>query len=222
MQKKKTGAGIDKIRDCYKEAQAHMAAASANFPWHNKEAYMAWLVDTYCYAVNTTRILAGIGYRLPLSHTQLSNRFVAHAAEEKGHERLLENDVKGLGHNITQLTPSVTGQAFHQSLYYWLSAGNPLGIFGWVLTLEGFAITEGPRLYEECVKAHGPKTVSFLKVHAAEDIDHVDKAFKILEGLTEEEYVIVDEAIRFQSRLYAQVLNNIAAEYGSRRGKQAA
>ncbi len=210
------------LRKLYDKLQIELSEIRSNFPWTNKDAYISWLVQSYEYAYNSTRILAMTGGKMPRDKTKYSNRFISHAAEEKGHEKLLENDVKsfGLGMSMQEVLPQA--KAFHQSLYYWLGFDNPVGMFGWVLALEGFAVKNVPQMYEVCLSEFGPKATSFLKVHAQEDEDHLEKAFKSINDFTPEENQLVGETMYQYSCLYGEILKKITERYGTKSGKKAA
>jgi pyrroloquinoline quinone (PQQ) biosynthesis protein C len=202
----------NELKEIFEVEQKKLEAIRKAFPWENKEAYIAWLVNTYEYALNSCKILATTGGRFPRGKNAFSNRFIAHAAEERGHEKLLENDVKNFGLHMENLKPSVLGQAFHQSLYYWMYADNPVGMFGWVLALEGFAVRNVPAMYEVCNKAFGPKASSFLRVHADEDEGHLQKAFESIRSFTDEENALVAHTLQFYAGLYGSLLQKIQAE----------
>lgn len=202
----------EQLREMFEDEQARLKRIREIFPWTNKEAYVGWLVNSYEYAYRSTRILALTGGRMPRDKTSYSNRFIAHAAEEKGHERLLENDLKNFGLDIKTLCPNTLGRAFHQSLYYWIYEDNPVGMFGWVLALEGFAVRNVPQMHEICLKAFGSKCSSFLKVHADEDEDHLGKAFESIASFTNEENAIVAKSMHFYADLYGQLLEKVAAD----------
>lgn len=202
----------EQLRQIFEEEQALLERIRAAFPWDDRAAYVGWLVNTYEYAMKSTRILALTGGRFPLDKTAFSNRFISHAAEEKGHERLLENDLKGLGVDLRNCKPNVIGQAFHQSLYYWIYEGNPVGMFGWVLALEGFAVRNVPAMHEVCLSAHGSKASSFLKVHAAEDEDHLKSAFASIASFSEEENALVAKTLRFYSQMYGILLETVKVD----------
>lgn len=212
----------ENLKEIFEVEQCKLDTIRKNFPWTNKGAYICWLTNTYEYAYRSTRILAMTGGRFPRERTNFSNRFIAHAAEEKGHERLLENDIKNFGLDIKKLTPSTLGRAFHQSLYYWIYEDNPVGMFGWVLALEGFAVRNVPAMYNICSEAFGKKCSSFLKVHADEDEGHLEKAFESIRSLTNAENAIVAKAMCFYTDLYGALLLQIAADAKTGSKKSAA
>ncbi len=185
--------------------------ALCSFPWSDPHCYTQWLRDTHEYVLNSTRILAYAAAVMPQKYTTLSNRFVAHATEEKGHEKLLENDLKALDLKVSDIPPTNAMKFFHQSLYYWLShQGNVVGLFGWIFALEGAAVRSGEYAYNHAREAHGPKAASFLKVHSNEDPDHLEKAFKMIDVLSPEDQHVVELALDQYADLYISILQNIS------------
>lgn len=197
------------LRELFNETQEKLIQIRCDFPWTDKAAYSSWLLQSYEYAYNSTRILAMTAGKMPKERTSFSNRFIAHAAEEKGHEKLLQNDANFFGLDLDKTEALPEAKAFHQSLYYWLSNGNPVGMFGWVLALEGFAVKNVPQMYEVCKEAFGPKATSFLKVHAQEDEGHLESAFKSIECFSPEENTLVANTMVQYAELYGGILTRI-------------
>lgn len=183
----------------------------SNFPWEDKDIYLSWLAQSYEYALRSTRILALTAAKMPEGHTLLSNRFVAHAAEEKNHDRLLRHDAKSLGADITQVPVLPEAEAFHKSLYFWLYEGKPVSMLGWVLCLEGFAVQCGKQIYPRIVKAHGAQASTFIKVHGEEDEDHIKKALEVCEQLSETETAEVIKSFRLYCKLYENIYSSIVS-----------
>ncbi len=208
----------DQLKEIFEEEQVALKKIRLDFPWEDRAAYVAWLVNTYEYVRKSTRILALTAGRLPLDKTTYSNRFIAHACEEKGHERLVENDLKNLGFDFRQCEPTVMAQAFHHSYYYWIYESNPVGMYGLILALEGFAVRNVPEMHQICAKAHGPKSVSFLKVHAEEDEGHLQSCFDSIQTFTEEENALVASTTRFYARMYGEAMM-LSAQEEAKKGK---
>lgn len=207
---------FNELTEVYQKEQAALTATIKNFPWKNRNAYAAWLANSYEYALNSTRILALAGGLMPLHLTRFSNRFITHAAEEKGHEKLLENDLKALNFSLSDVPVTDEMKLFHQSLYYWLSSmGTPLGIFGFVLALEGIAVLNGEYIHKETHAQYGDKGTKFVKVHSVEDPDHLEKAFSAVKSLSPQEITVVANSMIQYCRQYNKVLiaiqNNNAA-----------
>lgn len=207
---------FNNIRNDLEKTQREMMVVVKKFPWHDKLAYAAWLANSYHYANNSTRILALVAGTMPMHLTKLSNRFIQHAAEEKGHERLLENDIAKLGFKVSEIAISPTMQIYYRSLYYWsTSAGSPVGLIGWILSLEALATNLGGWIYTEINKYHGSNCASFLKVHSDADPEHVEKALEVVKLLDNTEARIVADANAMYSATYINILNEIAISYRS-------
>lgn len=202
---------IKMIKQDLEHYQDLLIAEINRFPWHDKMAYAQWLANTYHYAFNSTRVIALGAGTMPPHLTKVSNRFIQHAAEEKGHEKLLENDVKALGLDINLVPVSSVMQVYYRSLYYWVSAaGNPVGLFGWILSLEALAANAGGHVLAEVKKHHNPKSCSFLNVHSDADPEHLDKALDAVSFLSESELKIVAESLKMYSENYVRLLSEIS------------
>lgn len=203
---------FEEVKRISEFAQAKLQTIAESFPWENKEAYLLWLTQSYEYASQSTRILALTAGNFPANKTNLSNRFIQHAAEEKGHEKLLKNDAKQLGFDIQALPVLAEAEAFHKSLYFWIFQGRPSVILGWVLCLECFAVINGPKVFDRVEKKFGKKAASFLFVHAHEDPDHVSKAFEVIKDLSNEDRAEIVHGIRLYAKLYASIYFAIERE----------
>ncbi len=199
------------IKKKFIEVQDSLTTIAQEFPWENQEAYVSWMAQTYEYATATTRILALTGAHFPMHQTSLATRFIQHATEERGHDKLLVNDAKALGVDLHTLRLLPEAEAFHKSVYYWIYQGQTPVIMGWVLLLEGFAVRNGPGLHERTEKRFGKKATSFMRVHTQEDPDHVDKAFEALNGFSAAELERVAHGLEVYAKLYANVYTSITA-----------
>jgi hypothetical protein len=215
---------FETLQKQFNETLDRLCKASEDFPWENKDAYISWIGQSFEYVNSVTRILALTGGRFPLGQTAHSNRFIQHAAEEKGHDRLLINDAKAFGLDVRAIPVLPVAEAFHKSLYYWIYQGEPIVILGWALFLESFAVKGGPRMAERVFAAHGKRAASFIAVHTHEDVDHVEKGFETMRQLSESELDGVAHGLELYSSLYTEIYTAIAAQFGagSARGKKAA
>tara|TARA_B100001248_G_scaffold261195_1_gene251553 strand:- start:5577 stop:6221 length:645 start_codon:yes stop_codon:yes gene_type:complete len=198
------------LRKVYDECMTDMVKAIKSFPLENRHAYAAWLRDIYEYAEHSTRILAQTASNIPTKYNNISNRFIRHAAEETGHEKLVEKDLKALGFDVQQMEATTESKFFYQSLYYWLSKhANPLGIMGWILALEGAAVNAAPWAYSIVKEVHGKKAGYFLKVHGEEDPSHLEDAFKTIEKLDQADVDLVIKSLKQYSIQYVKILESI-------------
>lgn len=201
---------MDEVQNTFKKNMSNLSEAVKDFPWENPLCYAQWVRDSFEYVNHSTRILAHAAAVMPSQYSLFSNRFIAHAHEEQGHEKLLVRDLEHLGYKIDELPPSLEMQFFYQSLYYWLSHhGNVMGLFGWIFTLEGAAVEVGDFVYELVDQVHGRKAAHFLKVHSSEDPDHLEKAFKTVEALSSEDREVVIKSLNQYCSMYCLLLDKI-------------
>jgi len=211
---------ISEIKKQFENIQSELKSIIEEFPWEDKAAYISWLTQTMEYATHTTRILALTGAHFPLDKTPLASRFIAHATEEKGHDKLLVNDCKALGSDISRNPLFSESEAFHKSLYYWIYQGRTPVIMGWVILLEGFAVRCGDYIYSRVEKAYPKSATSFVRVHSVEDKDHIEKAFEALSFFSEAELKDVAHGLELYSKLYQNIYRAIVED--SSRKKMAA
>jgi len=175
-----------KWNDLYQKTIKEVGQTSEQFDWENPDAYAQWLGQTYHFVLNSTRILALASARTPMNQYQLHNRFIDHAKEERGHEVLLLRDLKALGKNIDEIPELAPTAALYKTQYFWIEHRSTDAFMGWVIVLEAFAANYGPGIFKRVMKAHGKEASVFLKVHAEEDQDHIEKAFKQITQLPAE------------------------------------
>lgn len=205
------------FKSLFEQNLNHLSDTARTYPWENQQAYASWLANTYHYVCNSTRILALAAAHMPPQLTLLSNRFIAHAAEETGHEKLLERDLKSLGYEPKDFPVSHEMKLYHASLYYWMSpAGNPIGLIGWILSLEGIAAKLGPWGHETTQKIYGTKATNFLRVHAEEDPDHLNKALQAASMFNESQLDLVADSMNMYSQQYAEILKAMAKSLGTK------
>lgn len=157
--------------------------SAENFPWEDKAAYTQWLGQTYHFVIHTTRILTLASARTPMQQQQLHNRFIDHSKEERGHENLLINDLKAMSLKTSDFPEFAPTAALYKTQYYTIEHQSTEAFMGWVIMLEAFAANFGPKILKRVTETHGPKASTFWKVHAEEDQDHVEKAWKQISQL---------------------------------------
>jgi thiaminase len=192
-------------------------AEMQQFPWEDKEAYANWLSQTYHYVCHSTRLLALAASRF--EDAKLHGRFLEHLGEEKGHEKLATHDLKHLGAPVGECYPET--HAFYMTQYYYLEHTPPAAFLGWILCLEGMAATVGNEIYNRVKAAHGEKAGAFCKVHAGEDIGHLEKAYGLLDRVSPADAATLLENMKVSVGLYAGLLR-ACAEQARRAGKKAA
>lgn len=191
------------------------------FPWEDKNAYAAWVSQTYCFVRHSTRLLALAGARTPFVSQELHNRFLAHWVEEKGHEKLLLNDLKTLNSRPEEYPEMPGACALYQTQYFYIEHRSPMAFFGYILGLESLAAYFGEYLNQRIEKAWGPKAAHFIRVHAEEDIGHTEEALKHIMSMSPEDQDIVIQNLKQTYCYYEQMLSE-CREVSQIRGRNAA
>jgi hypothetical protein len=162
------------LRDAVLGTRAARSIADGSL---GKENYRQYMADVYCYALHSAQVIAAAGSRLVLSHPPLADYLLDHSREELGHDRWASRDLVDLGLNESQiaaLNPSDPCQKMIGLEYYFAHHGNPIGLFGWMLALEGLGGQIGGSMakgIDACLNLNG-KGVYFLAGHGEADTHH--------------------------------------------------
>jgi uncharacterized ferritin-like protein (DUF455 family) len=151
----------------------------------NKEIYANWLAQTYYFVSHSVRLSALGASMLPVD-TAVGKRMVAHTMEEKGHHTVAAKDLEALGKTVSDYPAFGVTNAFYQSQYYKVMFEHPYHLLGQIFMLEAFSVEIGPWMYEIVKNAHGDKACRFVKIHAHEDVDHVQKALEAIQTFPKE------------------------------------
>ena len=192
-----------------KEKISTLGKIAETVSWQDKKIYGNFIAQSFYYVRNSTRILALAAARFSLKQNEAHQRFLKHISEENHHERLLENDLKALGYSIEQFPEQSAIRAFYQIQYYLIEHRDPMAVMGFILALEGLAVEKGVWLSEKIKEFHGPKCGTFMKVHAAEDVDHLQSALQLLNGLPENTMVEIMEALDTCIYLYGRMMKDL-------------
>lgn len=199
------------------EFEKIMRLASANmsaFPWENREAYAGFLSQTYFFVRHSSRLLALGAASAKQGEDLLHKRMVAHLREEMGHDVVAANDLKNLGFDVALMRESSLTKAFYQNQYFTLQNNSAGSFLGWILFLEGVAAAEGPAIYRRVSETFGPKCTHFVKLHAEEDQDHIQKALSTVDGLNDQDQQEAISNMWQSADLYFLMLQEIQQSLG--------
>lgn len=193
-------------------AVSAMDARGRLFPWTDRAAYAGWLAQTYYYVRHSTRLLAAAAARFPHGRAgdTLHHRFGAHIGEEKRHELLCVRDIQALGEMLDTYPEHATTRMFYEPQYYKVEHQTPSVLLGYILPLEVIAPLSGARIIEQVTAAFGPRCANFLRVHAQEDVAHVDRALGLVEALPSHERDLIEENMKQTTLAYVAMLDAIA------------
>ena len=178
------------------------------FPFTVPTMYAGWLAQTYYYVRHSTRLLAAAAARFehaPLGDA-LHQRFAKHMSEEKQHEQLCLHDLKVLGWSIADLPEHATTRMFYEPQYYKIEHQHPVAFLGYILPLEAIAISRCGKVQAIVAGAFGEKCTSFLRVHAADDPDHLEKALRAAEQVPRELRPLVVQNLEQTTHGYLGIL----------------
>lgn len=189
-----------------------LASYSAQFnprKFHDKDIYGEWLAQTYFFVRHSTSLLGQSMAHLKDDH--LRHHFELHIGEEKKHDLLVLKDIERLGKKIMDFEESHLTEAFYQSQFYRINFVEGTALLGYVLFLEGLAVTWGKSLYEELKTIH-PNSCLFLKVHAEEDPEHVKSAIETISKLSSDEREHIYKNLLYSHDIYHSMVEKIMSK----------
>jgi thiaminase len=196
------------------ELQKHLSVLDNTIeatPWRDRMVYGAFLSQTYYYVSHSTRLLALAASRLAFSEERLHRRLLRHATEEMGHEALALRDLRHLGLALDQFPELPATRAFYQTQYYLIEHVSPASFWGYILMLEGLAVSKGRWLFDEIKQHHGELAGSFVKLHAVEDVAHVAEAEQAMQALPDRDRPLVVAQVASSCFYYCSMLAECTA-----------
>lgn len=203
---------MSEMRKNYENSMQQIVSFLKEFNLEDERTYVSWLTQTYFFARMTTRLLAIAAAEFPIESSRLHNRFLDHTREEKNHDLLLLRDLKHFGAEKEDLIEFSSTASFYMSQFYLIEHVSPISFFGYILILEGAAAKYGDEATQRVANKFGAGPTSFLKVHGAEDKEHVEQALTELELLPVSEQKIVSMGLKLSADLYLQLLKNCQSQ----------
>jgi predicted metal-dependent hydrolase len=200
------------VKEHVERCTESIRAACEAFPWQDKSAYAEWLTQTYFYVRHTTRLaaLAAARFEFGARGDALHDRFAQHIGEEHRHERLCVHDLKQLGLSLEGSCERNSTRLLYEPQYYKIEHQSPSVVFGYIVALEAIGPVYGPQIVETVTHAFGPKCAAFLKVHAEEDEDHIEKALAMISAVHEHERAWVLENLEQTTYAYRAMLADLS------------
>ncbi|RYF49581.1 MAG: hypothetical protein EOO38_07560 [Cytophagaceae bacterium] len=196
------------VRDFFQTQIQPVNTAVDGFDFTSKRRYANLCAQTYYYVAHSTRLLARAASNFGVDNERLHVRFAQHMNEEKSHHLLASHDVKALGYSLDDF-PELAATSFFYEAQYFKVERNPFSLFGYILALEGLAVERGKYIYERSREAHGAAACSFIKVHAEDDISHLQTAFSVIESLSAADSEVVRRCFVQAVYGYGQILASI-------------
>jgi len=195
------------MEDFFKEHIKQLYTPLETFPWDNRFVYAQFLAQTYYYVSHSTRLLAVSASRFSRDEEDLHRRFIKHMSEEKGHHLIAQFDLKNLGFSLDSFPELPMTKAFYECQYFKCGYLDPIALFGYILALEGIAVTQGPSIHERVLESFGERATGFVRLHCADDIEHIELAFQHINKLNEKQIQIIQDNFNQTCLMYSIFLS---------------
>lgn len=180
-------------------------------PWGEENFYKNWLAQTYYYVRYSTRLLAYAAGLTPFEDSSYEKRLLEHIDEESNHEKLALKDLEKMKAQISEYEEFGVTRSFYESQFFKISQ-NPYSLLGYVLALELLAV-EGPKLiFSKLEEAYGKDKLTFIRVHANEDVEHVKSAISALDQLDSKNRDFVIQNFKQSCEMYGLILDQCKAK----------
>ena len=200
------------IKD-YENSLQLMKSAIENFNPKKKDHYAQFLAQTYFYVSHSTKLLAFAAGLMNKEDETLFRRFIKHISEESSHEVLAEKDLNDLSFSLTAFKELPATKMLWETQYYKIQHEDPASFLGYILILEAFACHCFPNFLEKIDQAYEGKAHRFVKLHAEEDPDHIEKAFDVIDRLSEERKELVRINMNQTAKAYTMMLESISMSH---------
>jgi hypothetical protein len=202
---------LQTLKRTYDDVMAGLGERFDALDMRDRDDYLAWMAQVHYIVRHSTRLLALASAYTSLDRDEVHQRLLRHAAEEMGHDALAKRDISALGGDVATLPVLDETAALVRYQYDAIQKESAVTFYGYILLLEGLAITKGPALAALVEATFGARAATFLKVHVEEDEDHVEKAFAQLAKFSDDELRLVTTALERSGELYARMLAALAA-----------
>lgn len=180
--------------------------------------YIAFLNQAYHHVRHTVPLLMQAGARLSHKQQTLQQAIAEYIQEEAGHEQWILNDIEACGESreVFEFGPAPFDSELMVSfLYDTVQRGNPVGIFGMVLVLEGTSAdlaTPVGKLVQD--KLGLPDSaMTYLTSHGALDQDHMRGFEALMNTITDsDDQAAIIHVARMMYRLYGNVYRAVEKE----------
>jgi len=179
------------------------------------ESYLAFLEQAYHHVRHTVPLLMACGARLPERLAWMQAAVARYIAEEQGHEAWILADIAAAGGDPEAVRTGTPGRATELMVAYaydTVNRGNPVGLFGMVLVLEGTSVALACQAAARLQATLGLPDAAFtyLTSHGALDVDHMAFFTDLMNRLEgPEDRAAVLHAARMFFQLYGDIFRTL-------------
>lgn len=176
----------------FKKALKPLTEKITRYPWADKAFYAEYLAQTHYYTFHSCKMLAYAAALATKEQGAYYTRLISHLKEESGHDVIAAVDLKNMGSRLEDHPEDGVTRALYEPQYHKI-VQSPTSLLGYVLALEMTCVETFADVHRQVKAAHGEKCSSFVRVHAEDDPDHVEKAVQQLSALSAREQRLVLE-----------------------------
>lgn len=184
-------------------------------PWEDIDFYREYLAQSYYYTSFSVKMLAHAASLTTNDQTVYYKRSVEHIKEEYGHDSLALTDLKRLNGKIENHPELGVTRALYEPQFFKIQR-QPTALLGYILALEYLCVSHYKDLYLRLQKTYDAKTTNFVRVHAQDDPDHVEKAIQQIEALRDSENNAVWKNYEQTCRMFACFLDECSLKAAKR------
>ena len=177
----------------------------------NLQSYLAFLAQAYHHVKHTTPLLMACGSRIPGNLEWLRDAMAHYIEEEVGHQEWILKDIGACGgdpETVRNSKPDFPAEMMCAYAYHIIDRGNPVGMLGMVLVLEGTSISLATEAARNTQKALGlpDNAFTYLTSHGSLDISHMEFYRSLVNRLENEQdkLAVIHCAKRFY-KLYGDI-----------------
>ena len=181
----------------------------------SEKHYVSFLTDIYPIVLHFCPIMAAAAGRCADRYEAVRTYFYDHIHEEKGHEKIVLQDIASFGHASEQVIekaprgPIQTMIAFN---YYSALVGNPCSVLGMIYVLEIISSVYAGKAADAISTAFGRKLSDgfiFLQSHASADMEHMAKLRNLFQSLDSPEiFSDLTNSIKMNFYLFYQIFTS--------------
>lgn len=180
--------------------------------------YLAFLNQAYHHVRHTVPLLMQAGARLGPHQLWMQSAVAEYISEEKGHEEWILDDIEICGGDRAAYANGAAPfdtEVMVSYLYDVVNRGNPVGVFGMVLVLEGTSSSLAPevaKIVQEQLKLPD-SAMSYLKSHGELDQEHIQHFESLMNRIeSKDDQTAIIHVAQNVYRLYGNVYRAISTE----------
>ena len=155
----------------------------------SEKHYVSFLTDIYPIVLHFCPIMAAAAGRCAQRYDVVRTYLYDHIFEEKGHEKIVLQDIASFGHAPEQVIENVPRGAIQAMIafnYYSALLENPCNVLGMIYVLEIISSVYAGKAADAISNSFGRKLSDgfiFLQSHASADMEHMAKLRNLFQSI---------------------------------------